>query len=112
AWVELRNMGAMTWSTDDTRLGTTEPIDRASPFYKEGNWIAPNRPSGADHSDYGPGSVGRFTFVLLAPEVTEPTTYTEHFGLVQEGVTWFQEEASLVTWNITVNPQGTGTGSG
>jgi hypothetical protein len=104
-WLEYRNDGRMTWDLEGTRVGTTEPRDRPSPFYKEGNWISPSRPSGADHSDYGPGSVGRFSFVLVAPEVDAETTFVEHFGLVQEGVTWFGPEDDAVTWTITVKPR-------
>jgi hypothetical protein len=104
-WIELENDGSATWSSEDTRIGTTGPTDRASPFFKEGNWLAPNRPSAADHSDYARGAVGRFSFVLKAPEVDVPTTFVETFGLVQEGVTWFGGEETLVTWNIEVNPK-------
>jgi N-acetyl-anhydromuramyl-L-alanine amidase AmpD len=104
-WLEYRNTGAVTWSIQDTRVGTSEPRDRPSPFYKEGNWLSPSRPTAADHSDYGPGAVGRFSFVIKAPEVDTPTTFVEHFALVQEGETWFGPEDSHVTWTITVNPR-------
>jgi hypothetical protein len=54
--------------------------------------MSPNRASGPDHSSYGPGTVGRFTFMVTAPAVTEPMMVTDHFGLVEEGVTWFGPE--------------------
>jgi hypothetical protein len=64
--------------------------------------VGANRPTGADHSDYGPGATGRFTFAIRAPEVTEPTTFHEAFQLVQEGVTWF---GPVVALDITVIPR-------
>jgi hypothetical protein len=76
-WVELRNDGNLTWDVSQTRIGTQEPQDRASAFFKDGNWLSPSRPSGADHSTYAPGTVGRFTWVMLAPEVTTSTRYDE-----------------------------------
>ena len=101
-WFEFENQSNVTWGLDETRLGTQEPQDRASPFYVEGNWLGPNRPTGADHSNYGPGSIGRFTFAIRAPEVTETTTFEEAYQLVQEGVTWF---GPTVRMSITVMPR-------
>jgi hypothetical protein len=106
AWMEFKNEGNTLWDLDKTRIGTQVPQDRASPFFKEGNWLSPDRPSGADHSNYGPGAVGRFTWVMLAPEVTEPTTFDEAFQPVQEGVAWF---GPVQTMRITVMPRA-GTG--
>jgi hypothetical protein len=100
-WLELTNGGNQIWDLDQTRVGTREPQDRASAFFKQGNWISPSRPTGADHSNYGPGSVGRFTWVMLAPEVTESTRFVETFQLVQEGVTWF---GPTMTMEILVHP--------
>lgn len=102
AWMEYRNDGFTTWDLDQTRLGTQAPQDRASPFFKEGNWLSPSRPTGADHSNYGPGAVGRFSWVMLAPEVTEPTVFEEAFQPVQEGVAWF---GPVQTMRITVVPR-------
>jgi hypothetical protein len=102
-WMELTNDGNVSWDLDQTRVGTQDPQDRVSPFYKEGNWIGPSRPSGADHSTYGPGSVGRFTWVMVAPEVEYTTTFEETFQLVQEGVTWF---GPTETMTIVVHPRG------
>lgn len=104
-WLEYENRGTDTWDVETTRVGTTVPRDRSSPFYVEGNWISPQRPTAADHSSYGPGAIGRFTFVIRAPEVSAPTTFVEHFGLVEEGVRWFGPEDDLVTWTIQVNPR-------
>jgi hypothetical protein len=102
-WYEFVNDSNVTWGLDETRLGTAEPQDRESAFYVDGNWLGPNRPTGADHSNYTPGATGRFTFMIRAPEVSEPTTFTESFQLVQEGVKWF---GPVATMTIEVTPQG------
>ncbi len=104
AWVEWRNDGRATWSIDRTRIGTSSPEDHASPFYDVENWMNDHRASGADHSDYSTGRVGRFTFMITAPEVTEDTMVTDTFRLVQEGVTWFGPE---VTLSVLVHPRPT-----
>jgi len=96
-WVEYNNTGTGTWTHSKTRLGTSSPQDRSSPFYNSTNWVGPNRPTDVDQSSVGQGAVGRFTFILKAPNT--PGTYTEKYKLVQEGVTWFGSE---ITWTITV----------
>jgi hypothetical protein len=108
-WYEFVNDSNVTWGLDATRLGTAEPQDRESPFYVDGNWLGPNRATGADHSSYTPGATGRFTFMIKAPEVSEPTTFVESFQLVQEGVQWF---GPVVTMTIEVTPQGWSGGDG
>jgi len=105
-WVEYMNDGTATWGHAATNLGTTEPRDRSSVFYTAGNWIGPNRPTEVDQSAVTKGQVGRFTFIMTAPGVSSPTTYTEHWGLVQEGVTWFGPADNAVYFRITVNPSG------
>jgi uncharacterized protein (TIGR03382 family) len=102
-WVELTNDGNVTWDLDLTRIGTQDPQDRDSPFFVEDNWIAPNRPTGADHSTYGPGSLARFTWMMRAPVLEYTTTFEETFQAVHEGVTWF---GPTVTMEITVHPVG------
>lgn len=108
-YVEFTNTSSITWGLDATRLGTAEPADRESPFFAEGNWMSPSRATGADHSHYSPGSVGRFTFLLKAPQVSEPTTFVESFQLVQNDTDWF---GPVVTLNVQVNPVGWTGGTG
>jgi MYXO-CTERM domain-containing protein len=102
-WIELKNDGNVTRDITQTRAGTQYPQDRDSPFFKEGNWVSASRPSGADHSTYAPGMVGRFTWVMLAPEVDATTRFDETFQLVQEGVTWFGPKTTM---SIVVHPRG------
>ncbi|MGB9619833.1 MAG: N-acetylmuramoyl-L-alanine amidase, partial [Armatimonadota bacterium] len=99
AWVEYVNNGTGTWTHGNTRLGTSSPQDRSSPFYNPANWIGPNRPTDVDQSSVTQGQIGRFTFILKAPST--PGVYVERYRLVQEGVTWFGDE---IAWTITVNP--------
>ena len=101
AWVEYRNDGSREWSLDRTRLGTSSPQDHASPFFDVENWINDHRATPPDHSGYGHGDVGRFTFMITAPEVGEETVVTDTFRLVQEGTTWFGDE---VTLSVRVRP--------
>jgi MYXO-CTERM domain-containing protein len=103
-WVELENTGRATWDLALTRLGTTAPRDHASPFYDAENWLSPHRATAPDHSDYAPGRVGRFTFMITAPAVTEATMIEDTFGLVQEGLTWFGPEDIRIA--ILVRPVG------
>jgi uncharacterized protein (TIGR03382 family) len=102
AWVEMRNTGGRTWDLSSTWLGTTSPRDHASPFFDADNWLNDHRATAPDHSTYSTGTVGRFSFVITAPEVGEETVITDTFGLVQEGVSWFGPED--VTFSITVRP--------
>ncbi len=99
-WLELENTGDATWSAAQTRVGTQEPQDRASVFFKSENWIGANRPTAPDATT-APGKVGRFTWAMVAPEVTETTTFEETFQLVEEGVAWFGPKTTLA---ITVHP--------
>ena len=116
AWVEYSNDGAQSWSTSKTRLGTTEPRDRASPFHTAGSWLSTNRPTAADKAAK-PGESARFTFTLTAPEVCEETEFKEAFNLVQEGSAWFSDSGqggpkdTALVMTIRVKP-GDGCDSG
>ncbi|MBA3541478.1 MAG: phosphodiester glycosidase family protein [Deltaproteobacteria bacterium] len=100
-WLELENTGDVAWTSGITRVGTQDPQDRESAFFKAENWIAPNRPTPPDMTS-APGSVGRFTWAMVAPEVTETTTFDETFQLVQEGVAWFGPKQTM---SIVVHPR-------
>jgi hypothetical protein len=92
AEITLKNTGTKPWDTS-TRLGTTEPRDRASMF-AGADWIAPNRPAGIEGT-VAPGETGTFSFSFQAPsgDACVPGTYHEHFGLVEENVAWFSDNA-------------------
>jgi len=86
AWITLKNVGSKPWNSS-TRLGTTEPRDRASAF-ADSSWIGPNRPAGVTGT-VQPGESYKFEFTLRAPQ--ELGTYDEYFGVVQEAVSWFSD---------------------
>jgi len=104
AWIDYVNNGTETWLPGETFLGTTEPQDRASEFEADG-WYGADRPATVDAAT-AQGETGRFTFTLAAPHVAEATTYVEHWGLVQEGATWFGPDQDEVHFEIEVVPQG------
>jgi hypothetical protein len=84
--IVLKNTGSKAWDTS-TKIGTTVPRDRASAF-ADGTWLAPNRPA-AVSGTVPPGGTFQFNFDLAAPMM--PGLYDEHFGVVEEGVTWFSD---------------------
>jgi hypothetical protein len=85
SYIELKNTGTKTWDSS-TRIGTTQPRDRASAF-ADSTWIAPNRLA-AVTGTVPPGGTYKFTFNLSA---NKPGSYDEFFGVVQEGVAWFSD---------------------
>ncbi len=101
-WVELRNTGSMSWDLSNTRLGTTMPQDHTSPFYDPGSWINDHRPTAVE-AGAAPGDVGRFTFVITAPDVTRDTTVQDTFGLVEEGGPWFGP--TDITFSVVIHPR-------
>ncbi|HEY6462947.1 MAG TPA: NBR1-Ig-like domain-containing protein, partial [Polyangiaceae bacterium] len=82
----LENTGAKPWDTS-TRVGTTQPRDRASAFAAP-SWVADNRLAEASGS-VAPGDSFTFTFDFHAP--AKAGNYLEYFGVVQEGVAWFSD---------------------
>jgi hypothetical protein len=88
--LKYTNAGTAAWDSN-TRLGTTEPHDRASVFYTSSDWISPSRAAAATTT--AAGTSATFAFTLTAPKVCKDTEYTECFNLVQEGVTWFSDSA-------------------
>jgi len=102
--LQYKNIGGMAWDPELTRLGTTEPQDGESPFYDPDTWLGPNRAAAVD-APAPPGQIGTFSFTLRAPEVTEPTEFIQHWGLVQEGVTWFGPPQDQVWFKVLVSAE-------
>jgi uncharacterized protein (TIGR03382 family) len=82
------NHGTSAWDLDATRVGTQSPQDRDSQLYVAGGWIAPDRAAAVD-AVTAPGATGTFTFQIVGPPVTEPTSIDETFELVEEGGSYF-----------------------
>ena len=89
----LRNTGTKPW-TSATKLGTTVPRDRASIFAGD-DWASPNR-AAAISGTVAAGATGTFAFAFDGPTgaACVPGTYTEHFGVVQDGTGWFSDSAN------------------
>jgi hypothetical protein len=89
ASIVLLNTGTDAW-TSSTKLGTTMPRDRVS-IFAGSDWLAPNR--AATSGAVAPGAKGTFKFSFTGPTgaACVPGTYTEYFGVVQEGVAWFSD---------------------
>jgi lysozyme len=86
AVLELQNTGKKAWDAN-TKLGTTQPRDRASDFVGA-DWLAPNRLSAVEGTVM-PGESYKFQFTWHAPN--KPGTYFEYLGVLEEGVAWFSD---------------------
>ena len=84
---EMRNVGEAAWMPGVTLFAPT-PRDVASPL-ASADWVAPTRASTVDRV-VPPGETGMFAFTVRGPDV--PGEYSQFFGLVQEGVSWFADQ--------------------
>jgi lysozyme len=109
----LKNEGARAW-TANTKLGTTEPRDRESPFAGP-DWESATR--ALNVGDVPPGETVELHLQLLAP--SDPGVYVESFNLVEESVAWFSDlppgggpSDDTIVLSITVEEGSSGSGSG
>ncbi|HEY1586777.1 MAG TPA: GH25 family lysozyme, partial [Polyangia bacterium] len=86
ASITLENTGSKSWDAN-TKLGTTQPHDRASAF-ADSSWLSPSRAAHVTGT-VAPGGTFKFSFNFHAP--AKAGTYTEYFDLVEEGVAWFSD---------------------
>jgi len=99
--ITFKNTGVATWNTQSNggygaiRLGTVNPLDRASKFAVD-SWASPNRAISTS-VEVPPGGTMTLGFNLKAPLTTG--SYTESFRLVSEYITWF---GPTINWNINV----------
>jgi lysozyme len=87
AYIEMKNVGKKAWDSN-TRLGTTVDRDRKSPF-SGSSWLSETRLAQVEGT-VPPGGTFKFKFKWHAPAM--PGSFDEHFGLVQDGVTWFGDQ--------------------
>jgi hypothetical protein len=87
-YIELKNVGGKAWD-GKTFLATTMPRDRKSLFVATG-WTSASRPAGVG-GVVSAGGTHKFQFRLHAPATAGD--YTEHFGVVEDGVAWFSDPA-------------------
>jgi len=95
-WVEVKNNGTATWfngGANAVKIGTINPRDSRSNFYTD-SWLSQNRVVSFEQEQVAPGEVGHFVFEVTAgyPE----GIHKEYFGLVAEGVTWFDDFSFFV----------------
>lgn len=111
--IRLKNYGFAPWHNTgpgQIRLGTTNPTDRQSQFYKPSAWIAKNRSTSftgkvvngavqpADTINFG--EVAEFKVALKIPDLTQASgssqkTLSEYFRPVIDGQLWFPRDIGL-----------------
>ncbi len=88
-WVEIKNTGTANWSNVDSnaiKIGTARKRDSSSNFYTE-SWLSSNRLTSFEKEVITSGEVGHFVFEVTAN--LPVGNHREYFGLVAEGITWF-----------------------
>lgn len=98
--LKLKNTGGATWSnTGDSplRLGTSNPLDRASMFY-DSSWVGINRPAVLSESSVKPGDIGTLKFAIRTPSTA--LSSNEFFRPVIEGKSWLTDIG--LYWSISV----------
>lgn len=98
--IVVKNTSGFTWSktgANPVRLGTANPHDRASGFYKSGNagWLSNNRIEMVE-STVAHNANATFNFDVTNGVNTRGCyIYREYFTPVQEGVGWFSPDPNL-----------------
>jgi len=90
-WIEIKNTGASTWKNSGdnaVKVGTVRKRDRKSSL-RAASWLSDNRVASMAEVEVAPGSVGRFVFDITLGTLAKGN-YREYFGLVAEGVSWFE----------------------
>jgi hypothetical protein len=103
--ITLKNSGTTAWDSN-TRLGTTQPRDRTSDFADQ-TWVSVDRAAQVSGT-VKPGDTFEFKFDFHAPPTAG--TYTEYFGMVEDGVAWFSDpgQGGPADTDIEANIQVTG----
>lgn len=87
-WAEWRNTGRLPWLASGANfiaLNVTDPAGRTSAF-RTSDWPLTYRPTRLAGQSVLPGSAGRFTFTIKAPD--QVGDYTETYQLVAENKAW------------------------
>lgn len=95
---KVRNTGNVEWEQATTRLGTADPVGRASVF-QDSTWIQNNRATTLKELTVAPGEIGTFEFWYQAP--TTPGTYEEKFTPVIEGQAWIPYSGLFLSTTVT-----------
>jgi hypothetical protein len=103
----VKNTGRTTWTRNIVKLGTNNPRDRVSGFYRESGdgspypsgWLEKNRIL-MQESSVAPDQTATFSFWMQAPRGMSPGVYKEGFNVVADGITWLPDLG--VYWNVTI----------
>ena len=96
--IKARNVGNTVWDKG-TNIATRQPTDRYSPFFDQQSWFNYARPTNLIESNVLVGGVGTFRYKMIAPQVLG--TYNEHFSLVQEGASHFNDLGQTFSVSVT-----------
>ncbi len=102
--VKVKNTGDMAWrnvGSQITKLGSTSPKDRTSPFC-DSTWESCTRAAMLKEAVIYPGQIGSFEFWITAPSTGN---YKEYLAPVVEtsgGNTWMSGQ--LITFKMGINP--------
>jgi len=99
--VTVKNDTNITWPANETKLATTNPNNRISPF-KDDSWVG-GRASRLEGGVLSPGEFGKFNFTMSAPDVVG--TYEESFGIVIEGQQWIEEDTGTLSIKVSERPE-------
>jgi hypothetical protein len=107
SFFKAQNVGQRTWANSTVNLGTTAPRDRRSALWDTEAWGNYGRPTSLEEARVDPGQTGTFEFTVLAPDVTEKTTFREHFAPVADAPDggWMEESWGAVYLDYTVTPR-------
>jgi len=92
--IVMKNIGNTYWYNSgkySVNLATSAPQDRSSQF-KTSTWLGANRPAKMTESVVAPGQNATFSFSIKAPVAAN--IYSEPFGLVAEGWSWFGQSVT------------------
>lgn len=105
----IKNTGTATWynsGSNPVHLAGINPQDRNSGFYKAGEWLSTNRPTGMNEAQVGPNEIATFTFSVVGNP--GEGHYPEYFAPVVENLTWMDDFGTYpkgkygIYWDITV----------
>ncbi len=98
----IKNTGNQTLPANLTKIGTSNPENRASP-YSDGSWLSSGRAAVADEGSIAPQSIGNFVFTMTAPNIPIART-TEQFGLLIENKMWLSDNIGSFSIQTTIRP--------
>lgn len=106
-WADFRNDGTTVWENAGEHVVTlnlSDPQGRESVF-RHAAWTRQDRPAVLDNRTVAPGEIGRFSFLLRAPQSVGD--YTESFELTAENIGWIEGGALTLPFTVLLPQQAT-----